>query len=195
MPYGGLGVRLDAVGAAAQQAWPPRPGCRAPVGQTDRELGQPLPEVALGVAAPPSRCPRAPRGRGTAGRRRAAAAPRQRLVGRQHQVVGHPLDALGAVRQRPAEPVAGPGVAGRPAGSRSRPVPAQARSPAPAPGRASQPSSSVVNAAGSSSCGKCPTPGISRQRYGASTYRPEPCALARQHAAVQRAVQLQGRAP
>ena len=44
-------------------------------------------------------------------------------------------------------------------------------------GSLSQSTSSVVKAAGSSSCGKCPRPSNSRQRYGASTYVPDPAAL------------------
>ena len=45
-----------------------------------------------------------------------------------------------------------------------------------------------------SRCGKWPTPSSSRHSYGATTYRPEPCAVRGSDGGVQRAVQLQGRA-
>ena len=70
----------------------------------------------------------------------------------------YPLDTFGAARQRPAELVARPGVAGAPSGI---PVAFGQRSGS---GSSSQCSSSVSNASGASSCGKWPTPSMSRHR-------------------------------
>ena len=70
----------------------------------------------------------------------------------------------GVVRQRPAEPVAGPVVAGPAGGSRSRSVRSSSVIRAPVTGRRASRGSTVVNADGSSSCGKWPTPGIRCQR-------------------------------
>ena len=104
------------------------------------------------------------------------------------EIVGNPGLAgrgLGAV-QRASQPVAGsrvPWSAGRIAVPRQR----------SGSGSASQPSSSVSKTSGRSSCGKWPAPSITRQRYGPVDVAPGAPRGLREHAAVQGAVQVQGR--
>ena len=154
-----VGVRLDPARRRAAAAWSRRSGCRGPGGSGRRRAGR---APATGRARPsgaafqvPSSTSWAWNGRPASISRCASASDSSR---RQHQVVGHPFDALGVVRQRPAEPVARPGVAG-PAGrvAVARTASPGRRSSAAlvlGDGSSSQSRSTVVNADGSSSCGK-----------------------------------------
>src|SRR5690606_39007739 len=89
------------------------------------------------------------------------AAVGERLVRRRRVVVGHSRHARRPVRQGTAERVTRPGVARTALG-----ISVSHRSGS---GSLSQPSSSVSNTSGISSCGKWPAPSKSRHRYGAAT--------------------------
>src|SRR4051794_2893196 len=80
------------------------------------------------------------------------------------QPMCHPCDPL--VAQSPDRPTLQPCLPGRSPAVADQPLCSRI-----------QLISSVENSSGASSCGKCPTPGSSRHRYGASTYSPAPSAV------------------